>query len=161
MQKNWKKLLLSCMLALAVGLALAGCGDDKAESDDAPKLTCTVEIRCDELVDNEALTNEDILPFIAEDGAILAAAAVEFAEGDTVFDVLKTVTKDNKIPMDFEESSATTFVKGINNIYGGELGDMSGWLYQVNEESPNVGCADYVLQDGDAVVWYYSAGMAE
>lgn len=161
MQKTWQKILLGCMLMGLVALCAAGCGEDKAGGADASGLTCTVDIRCDELLNSEAMTNEDILPYIPDDGVILAVTELNYAEDDTVFDVLQAATMAQKIPLDFENSASGAFVKGINNIYGGEIGDMSGWLYQVNDVAPNVNCSSYKLEDGDKVVWYYSSGMAE
>jgi hypothetical protein len=32
----------------------------------------------------------------------------------------------------------------------------SGWVYKVNGVSPPVGAADYVLEDGDRVLWYHA-----
>ncbi len=161
MQKKWQKILLGCMLMGLLALCAAGCGGDEAGGAAGNTLTCTLEIRCDELLGSEAMTNEDIAPYSPEDGTILAEQEWGFAEGDTVLDVLKTATKEQKISLDFENSASGAFVKGINNIYGGEIGDMSGWLYQVNDVSPDVNCSAYKLEDGAKVVWYYSSGMTE
>ena len=38
--------------------------------------------------------------------------------------------------------------------YGSE--GASGWVYKVNGVLPSVGAADYVLRDGDHVLWYYA-----
>ncbi|MCM1136859.1 MAG: DUF4430 domain-containing protein [Clostridium sp.] len=150
---------LALCLLLAGGL-LGGCGEPAPKAE-AGALTCTVEIRCDVLVGNAEMTNEDILPYIPENGEILAATEVSFNEGATALDVLKSVAQEQKMQLDFEQSPAYgAYVKGINNIYGKELGDMSGWLYQVNGESPSVGCSSYQLADGDKVVWQYSADMS-
>lgn len=162
-KKFFKWWLAGLCLLLSCGL-LAGCGDSAPKKEAG--ITCTVEIRCDVLVDNDAVTNEDILPYIPENGEILAATEVELAEGASVLDALKAVAQAQKLPLDFETNPAYgSYVKGINNIYGQEIGDLSGWLYQVNGENPNVGCSNYQLADGDAVVWYYSddmsAGMEE
>jgi hypothetical protein len=34
-------------------------------------------------------------------------------------------------------------------------GPSSGWTYTVNGESPDKGCSQYVLHDGDSVEFYY------
>ena len=39
-------------------------------------------------------------------------------------------------------------------LYGGE--GSSGWVYKVNGVSPPVGADQYVLEDGDRVLWYYA-----
>ena len=33
---------------------------------------------------------------------------------------------------------------------------MSGWMYAVNNEFPNVGCSDYTPQDGDVIRWQFT-----
>jgi len=41
------------------------------------------------------------------------------------------------------------------SINGEAAQGMSGWLYRVNWISPYIGAADYVLEEGDAVLWYF------
>lgn len=51
-----------------------------------------------------------------------------------------------------EQSSWGPYLKKINN---GEAHDLIGWLYFVNWLAPAVGAADYSLEPGDEVLWYF------
>ena len=53
------------------------------------------------------------------------------------------------------------YIRGIAYIYELEYGDLSGWIYRVNGESPSVGCGSYILSDGDRIVWHYSLEQGE
>ena len=37
-----------------------------------------------------------------------------------------------------------------------DKGKNSGWLYKVNGQKPTVGLGDFLLHDGDDIVWYYT-----
>jgi len=41
------------------------------------------------------------------------------------------------------------------SLNGEEAAGVSGWMYFVNNISPLVGAADYILETGDEVLWYY------
>jgi len=51
-----------------------------------------------------------------------------------------------------EQSSLGLYLKKINNeeAYG-----LLGWLYFVNWQTPMIGAADYTLEPGDEVLWYF------
>lgn len=36
-----------------------------------------------------------------------------------------------------------------------DLGDMSGWLYEVNGETPMVACTQLIPENGDVIRFYY------
>ena len=96
-----------------------------------------------------------------KDGWILKKQTVEFEEGETVFDVLKRVLKENKIQM---ESSYTPmygsyYVEGINQLYEFDCGKNSGWMYRVNGWYPNYGCSSYTLESGDEIEWRYTCNL--
>ena len=97
----------------------------------------------------------DLVP---ADGVLLAPATVEIAEGESVFDVLKRVCRENKIHMEFSETPVyqSAYIEGIGNLYEFDCGEGSGWMYRVNDEFPNVGCSRYALADGDTVEWVYT-----
>ena len=101
--------------------------------------------------------------FLPADGVILRKTTVTFKEGETVFDVLKRVCKENNIQM---ESSYTPgydnyYIEGINQIYEKDCGTKSGWMYSVNGTFPNYGCSDYKLKNGDEVEWRYTCDLGE
>ena len=92
---------------------------------------------------------------------ILDDTEFSISEGDTVFDVLVSATKKNKIQIDYDSSNETVYVKGINGLYEFDCGELSGWMYKVNGETPNVGCSGYKLKDGDVIEWVYTANIGK
>lgn len=98
---------------------------------------------------------------IPENGIILDDTEFSISEGDTVFDVLVSATKKNKIQIDYDSSNETVYIKGINGLYEFDCGELSGWMYKVNGETPNVGCSGYKLKDGDVIEWIYTANIGK
>ena len=121
-------------------------------------LTCTVSISCAAILEYLDRLNAEKADLIPADGVLLAPAAVEFAEGESVFDVLKRVCRENKIHMEFSETPVyqSAYIEGIGNLYEFDCGEGSGWMYRVNGEFPNYGCSRYTLADGDTVEWVYT-----
>ena len=111
--------------------------------------TVTMTIRCDTVPDKSA-------EHIPDDGVILDVSTFEIEEGDTVYDVLLEATAKNKIHLETGGNSDSAYVEGISNIYEFDFGDLSGWMYFVNGESPSVSCGEYVLSDDDTVQWLYT-----
>ena len=120
--------------------------------------TCTVSISCATILENLDRLNAEKADLIPADGVLLAPTAVEFTEGESVFDVLKRVCRENKIHMEFSETPVyqSAYIEGIGNLYEFDCGEGSGWMYRVNGEFPNYGCSRYTLADGDTVEWVYT-----
>ena len=128
---------------------------------ESKKLTCTIAIDCKTILDNWDDLNKKKADYVPKDGWILKKQTVEFEEGETVFDVLKRVLKENKIQM---ESSYTPmygsyYVEGINQLYEFDCGKNSGWMYRVNGWYPNYGCSSYTLESGDEIEWRYTCNL--
>ena len=144
---------------------LCGCGKDNAvEVPDANgdgKLTCTLEIRCDTLLENlERLTPEKAA-LVPESGILLAVTEVEFTGGAAVFDVFRQVLRNEKIHFEYVDASAydSVYIEGIGNLYEFDCGPQSGWMYSVNGIHPGLGCSAYTLADGDAILFRYTCDM--
>lgn len=120
--------------------------------------TCTVSISCAAILENLGRLNAEKADLIPADGVLLAPTAVEFTEGESIFDVLKRVCRENKIHMEFSETPVyqSAYIEGIGNLYEFDCGEGSGWMYRVNGEFPNYGCSRYTLADGDTVEWVYT-----
>lgn len=117
--------------------------------------TVTISISCKNAIGK---TDNKKIP---ENGIILDDTEFSISEGDTVFDVLVSATKKNKIQIDYDSSNETVYVKGINGLYEFDCGELSGWMYKVNGETPNVGCSGYKLKDGDIIEWVYTANIGK
>ena len=120
--------------------------------------TCTVSISCAAILENLDRLNAEKADLIPADGVLLAPTAVEFTEGESVFNVLKRVCRENKIHMEFSETPVyqSAYIEGIGNLYEFDCGEGSGWMYRVNDEFPNYGCSRYTLADSDTVEWVYT-----
>lgn len=127
------------------------------------KKYCTVEIRCDTVVDTGKLTNQAVAKYIPKDGTILAETRVEIADGETAFEVLKRVTREEGIQMEFRSDPlySGAYIKGINHLYEFDGGSGSGWMYKINGWFPNYGCSQYKIKDGDRMVWCYTCNIGK
>ena len=154
-------------------------GKDKYETDPVPEgkplpvepenqeinnkktYTCTFSIECSTILNNLKDLDPDKRELVPSNGVILAPTKVTFYEGESVFDVLQRVCKENGIHM---ESSWTpvynsAYIEGIHNLYEFDCGELSGWMYRVNGWCPNYGCSRYQLVDGEVVEWRYTCDL--
>ena len=77
-----------------------------------------------------------------------------FNEGATVYDALCALG----LSVNARGTSYGTYVAAIGGLAEKEHGGTSGWMYSVNGVTPNTACSNYVLSNGDSVVWYYVTG---
>lgn len=125
------------------------------------KLTCMLSVRCDTIIDNISRLDREKVELVPEDGVIFAQKVVEFCEGESVFDLLLREMKQNGIHMEFENTPIynSAYIEGIANLYEFDCGELSGWMYKVNDWFPNYGCSRYQLKDGDRVEWVYTCDL--
>ncbi|QQP13286.1 S-layer homology domain-containing protein [Lysinibacillus agricola] len=91
----------------------------------------------------------------------LKETKVELYPGETVFDVLKRVTKQNGIALSYRETQYGTYIDGINGLYEFDRGPLSGWMYRVNGSFPSYSAALYTLSPGDNVEWLYTLDLGK
>ena len=124
-------------------------------------LTCTFSIECTTILNNLDQLDPEKLEMVPSGGVILAKTTVTFYEGESVYDVLQRICKDQGIHL---ESAWTpiynsAYIEGIHNLYEFDCGSLSGWMYRVNGWYPNYGCSRYQLKDGDTVEWRYTCDL--
>ena len=160
--KKGKKSVYIVVIIFAVAAILIVCFTDissvgsnngSTESKDAVG-TVTISIRCDTLKDK----NDSEIP---ENGVILEKTEVQIDADDTVYDVLSKVCKEKGIHMEITGTAETLYIEGIFNIYEKDYGELSGWMYFVNGESPPMGCGSYKLSDKDEIVWRYTCNLGD
>jgi hypothetical protein len=124
---------------------------------------CTLSITCNTILDNMDKFDQAKLEVLPKDGVIYKTKEVVFYEGESVFDVLLRETRDNKIHMEFVDTPIynSNYIEGINNIYEFDCGELSGWMYKVNDWFPNYGCSRYQLKDRDKIEWVYTCGLGK
>ena len=157
-----------------------GTGKDKYQTDPVPEgkpipvepedveigdveYTCTLSISCATILDNMDLCDPEKVELVPKDGWILQPMTVTFYEGESVFNVLQRTCKQQKIHMEFENTPVynSAYIEGINNLYEFDVGNLSGWMYQVNGWFPNYGCSRYQLKDGDVIEWVYTCDLGD
>jgi len=127
-------------------------------TDENSENLCTITVRCDTVFDNADKLEEAKAPYVPEDGVILPVITVEFAEGETVFDVLKRVCDAAGLQIEYSWTPLydSYYVEGINHLYEFDCGFESGWMYEVNDSFPNYGSSAYAVKPGDKIEWKYT-----
>lgn len=120
--------------------------------------SCTISISCADVLSNIDRCAPETAAVIPKDGWILRPVTVTFTEGESVFDVLQRVCRENNIHIEYNTAAGynSAYIEGIGNLYEFDAGELSGWLYSVNGWFPNYGSSRYQLKDGDTVCWVYS-----
>ncbi|MBS7185029.1 MAG: DUF4430 domain-containing protein [Collinsella sp.] len=90
----------------------------------------------------------------AVDNPVSAGGTYTFNEGATVYDALCALG----LSVNAHGSSYGTYVAAIGGLAEKQYGGTSGWMYSVNGSTPMTACSNYVLSNGDNVVWYYVTG---
>ncbi len=158
MQNTKFSKLLALGLAVILLFSLVSCqnggtGDDqkdpvttveeKKETTAENTSTATIKIICDDTVTDDIWENPEILK----------ETEYTFDGEVDAFTVLTEITKKNDISLVHSDG----YVTGIGGLSAMDAGENSGWMFQVNGELASVGAKDYILQDGDALVWFYTA----
>lgn len=133
--------------------------EDMSVSDKA--CTCTLSISCATILDHMDWLDPEKTELVPENGWILKPTDVTFYEGESVFNVLQRTCKQEKVHMEFENTPMynSAYIEGIHNLYEFDCGELSGWMYKVNDWFPNYGCSRYQLKDGDIICWEYTCDL--
>lgn len=163
--KRWKRparialaVVLAAALAAALWLTLR-----PRRTAPAGESACTLAIRCDAVLNDLDSLAADKRELIPADGVLLPETQAAFADGETAFDLLRRLCRDQGIHLDFSITPGynSAYIKAIGNLYEFDCGQRSGWLYHVNGQSPDVTCSDYLLQPGDKVEFLYSCDWGQ
>ncbi|MCQ6341801.1 DUF4430 domain-containing protein [Bacillus cereus] len=85
----------------------------------------------------------------SQKGIMLCPKEEQIKEGETALSLLQKVMGDK---VESETMSFGTYVKGIDGLMAGAT---SGWTYDVNDTSAQVGADSYKLESGDVVVFRF------
>lgn len=181
-----KKIIIAVIVAvvalgvLAVAFFAGGKYPDSGSADDSVSIpleyenggsdpdniedgTCTISVSCSTVLKNMDLLKPGKKSIIPKDGVILEPTQVDFKGGDTVFDVLYSVLRENKIHFEYSESPLykSAYIEGINNLYEFDCGELSGWMFCINGKYAGVGCSRCYVQDGDEIKFMYTCDLGE
>ena len=128
--------------------------DEHREIKEDGDISVTIRISC------ETILNKDIKDkkHFVENGIILDLTKYMMSDGDTAFDVLNKAIRDNDIQMEYT-GGKNPYVEGINYLYEFDYGELSGWMYKVNDEYFGTGCGSYRVKDGDKVEFLYTCDL--
>lgn len=120
--------------------------------------TCLISVSCDTILKRPELLAEEKRELLPTDGKILDAREVTFEEGESAFDILLRVLKEEKIHIEFMETPLydSVYIEGIGNIYEMDCGKLSGWMYKVNGNFLQVSSSEYQPKSGDEIEWVYT-----
>lgn len=118
--------------------------------------TVTLTIRADTVADDK-----DKDSHIPDDGIILDTTEFSISSGDTAYSILLEASKRYDIRIDNRGSDSNAYISSIQYLYEFEYGDLSGWMYRVNGEFPDVGSQSCTLSDGDRVEWLYTKNIGK
>lgn len=117
--------------------------------------TVTLSIRCD------TLKNDTKPDYIPDNCIILDETDFDVAEGDTVYDVLLEASKQHHFQIDNRGAAGSAYIAGIQYLYEFDYGDLSGWMYRIDGEFPDVGCESYRLRGGETIEWLYTKDIGK
>ena len=175
MKKTLTIILMLCMLLFCSACGnqsvsvIGGADDPKSiivsenSNDDADTLSVSISIDCINLLNNIDDAKQGVADIIPQDGIILSKTDVTVIEGSSVYEVLQSVCNQNNIIIDtsFTAGISTAYVRGIANIYEFDCGNLSGWQYLVNDQSPNIGCGSYYVKPNDKIEFRYTCNMGK
>lgn len=144
------KRTLSILLTLCTLFVLSSCGETAHEAGHV-----TLKVEYAQVIENLDSAQYGIAPdkrdALAKDGVVLSLENVSFSGTDTAMTILLSELK--KAKKHFEEKDG--YVSGIDNVYAGDCGNVSGWMFFVNGDLAEVGAREYAPKDGDVIVFRY------
>lgn len=125
--------------------------------------TVSMTIECKTILNNMDLLDRGLEKYVPKDGVILKKTKFVLNPKDTVFDILKRVTRYKNIQMEYQgvedNKFGSAYIEGINYLYEFSCGELSGWGYSVNGKCPQYGSSNYKPKNGDEIVWSYTCDL--
>lgn len=160
------KKIFTYLFVLLIMVIMCSCGSDEktvtlADNNSDGKISCTIEVRCDNLLSQLDNMTKEKAAIVPSDGIIVAQTEIMLNGGETVFDILRSTLKEEKIHFEYVDASVykSVYIEGIANLYEYDCGPQSGWMYSVNDVFPGVGCSAYTVNDGDKIVFAYTCNL--
>lgn len=159
-----------CLLIAAAVFAAASGGvwlldiksaEEYYAQETASEITVTFSADCSAALDRLSEINESVNPLfvIPEDGVVISKRELGLPDGATAFDALTAAARQEQTRVDYNGSSYGVYVSGIAYIREFGFGEMSGWMFRVNGEYPEMSCGAYTLSDGDTVEFVYTCDI--
>lgn len=136
---------------------------ENQEIDTTKEGTCILSVECSTILDHMESLTKTKTEIVPADGVIFGPTEVTFYQGESVFDVLQREMQANEIQMEFAWTPLydSNYVEGIANLYEFDCGELSGWMFCVNDWYPNYGASRYLVSEGDVIEWHYTCDIGE
>ena len=123
--------------------------------------TVLLSVHCETILNNMSLLDKEKHELIPPDGVVFPTMEVTAYEGESVFNVFQREMKRARIHMSFRNTPVynSAYILDVNNLYEFDAGELSGWMYKVNDWYPNYGCSRYQLNPGDVIEWVFSCDL--
>jgi hypothetical protein len=128
--------------------------NDNNNDDNDEKRICSISVDCSRALEYEGIESE-ISAILPQDGQIIPYTEVEITENMSAYDVLLQAASKNNIAIDGDSS----YVSGINGLSEFDCGALSGWMYSVNGDFPNVPMNEYTVSENDEIKLMYTCDM--
>lgn len=131
--------------------------DGSSKADGTIRVTVSIDAKT--LVGHLAEVSANKRAYVPGNGWILAPTTVTAKQGESVYDLLVSVTKAHKIQMEssYTPMYGSAYIEGIGQLYEFDAGSASGWMYSVDGWFPNYGASQYTsLHNGSVVKWRYT-----
>ena len=125
--------------------------------------TVSLEVRADTAVQNLHKIKTSLHPYIPLDGTILAAQDYVLRPNDTAFSIINRALRHHHIQLEYQGADLnaynSVYIQGVQYLYEFSCGPLSGWMYEVNGDFPNVGVSQYPIKDKDQIVLRYTCDL--
>lgn len=120
----------------------------------------TISVTCKNALRYESTTKEgeELELDLPQSGYIIESTRLTLESGATVFDALEAACRESCVPLGYQSKS---YITQIGALKEKACTGASGWMYRVNGENPTKGASKYILENGDAVEWYYVTSSAD
>ena len=151
-EKNLLTRLGAAFAALVLAVGLAACGA-------APATDGSAASGADESQEQQATISVTVeIDATAGEGEATTTADVDLRRGSHG---LRRAGRNRRRRQRRQTPTTACTCRASGGLAGGDFGDMSGWMFEVNGEMAEVGCSQYELSAGDVVTWTYVTEFTE
>lgn len=87
---------------------------------------------------------------------LIASGSVSVEKGQSVYEGLQKFANTNGFSITVNSPGKYAYITSIAGLYEKQHGANSGWLYQVNGVTPNLGSGHVKINQNDQIIWYYT-----
>lgn len=157
MEPIMKKIAVIALILLVFFTSACAREETVLKPDDA--ITVTVTVDCVSILNNSNVSQKgrDLLDLLIEKDlsdqkGLMFRGDVNIARGQSAFHALQNTGLDLR----YQESAFGPFVHSVSGLGDKDAGPLSGWVYLVNGEAPDISSGLFKLDDGDVLHWRYT-----